>query len=114
MEQLAKDSASAIVARFNFLRTRYQLSERFSREATEELEARITSLQERISQISEQIAVEEEESRGATSEISGISEAWASLQIALGKKVDLTSIDDAGMSTVSTMFHLFSNSYFFY
>lgn len=111
MEQLAKDSASAIVARFNFLRTRYQLSERFSREATEELEARITSLQERISQISEQIAVEEEESRRATSEISGISEAWASLQIALGKKVDLTSIDDAGMSTVSTMFHLFRRIY---
>ena len=111
MEQLAKDSASAIVARFNFLRTRYQLSERFSREATEELEARITSLQERISQISEQIAVEEEESRRATNEISEISETWASLQIALGKKVDLTSIDDAGMSTASTILHLFRRIY---
>lgn len=110
MEQLAKDSASAIVARFNFLRTRYQLSERFSREATEELEARITSLQERISQISEQIEVEEKSHR-ATSEISEISEAWASLQIALGKKVDLTSIDDAGMSTASTILHLFRRIY---
>lgn len=96
MEQLAEDSASAIVARFNFLRTQYQLAEQFSREATEELETRITSLQERISQISEQIAVEEEESGRATSEISEISEAWASLQIALGKKVDLTSIDNVG------------------
>lgn len=111
MEQLAEDSASAIVARFNFLRTQYQLAEQFLREATEELETRITSLQERISQISEQIAVEEEKSGRATIEISEISEAWASLQIALGKKVDLTSIDDAGMSTVSTMFHLFRRIY---
>ena len=96
MEQLGEDSASVVIARFNFLKAQDKILKKLSEEARVTLGEQVGPLQKRIEELSEGIKKEEEESKVVSEEIEKISEAYGNLQIALGEKVDLTSIDNVG------------------